>query len=90
MHFPSNDYKRGVQLQKSLLPKADIHQRGQIQELRKLVLDLKVMMEELDLEVEDSEEHRSLGHKGIFPPEPRRTEPKPLKPKLNTDDLLEL
>ena len=85
--FRSNNYKRGVQLQKSLLPNADVHRRGQIQELRKLVSDLKGMAEELNLEPEDSEEHRRLGQKGIFPAEPTRTETKPLKPKLNTNDL---
>ena len=88
--FRSNNYKRGVQLQRSLLPNADVHRRGQIQELRKLVSDLKKMAEELDLEPEDSEEHRRLGQKGIFLAEPTRTETNPLKPKLNTDDLFEV
>jgi len=45
------------------------------------------MAEELNLEAEDSEEHRRLGQKGIFPAKPTRTETKPLKPELNTEDL---
>ena len=86
----SDNYRRGVQLQKSLLPQADVHRRGQIQELRKLVSNLKEMTEELKLEPVDAEEHRRLGLMGFFPPEPKASEMKPLKPKLNTDDLFEL
>jgi hypothetical protein len=48
------------------------------------------MTEELNLELVGAEEHRRLGQKGIFPPEPKVAEIKPLKPKLNTDDLFEL
>jgi len=55
--FRSENYKRGVQLQKSLLPNSDVHHCGHIQELWKLVSDLKGMAEELNLEPEDSEEH---------------------------------
>jgi hypothetical protein len=73
MHFPRNDYKRGVQLQMSLLPKADIHRRGQIQELQRLVSELKVLTEQLNLDLGDSEGHRSLGQKGILPAGPKGT-----------------
>jgi len=48
------------------------------------------MTEELKLELVDAEEHRRLGQKGIFPADPKVIEMKPLKPELNTDDLLEL
>jgi len=48
------------------------------------------MTEELELELEESDEHLRLGQKGIFPVEPKATETKPLKPELNTDDLLEM
>jgi hypothetical protein len=48
------------------------------------------MAEELKLEPEGCEEHRRLGQMWIFPREPKVTETKPLKPQLNTDDLLEL
>ena len=88
--FRSGNLKRGIQLQKSLLPKADVHRRGQIEELRKLVSDLKGMTEEFKLELVESDEHLRLGQKGIFPMKPMGTEVKPLKPILNTDDLLEL
>jgi hypothetical protein len=90
MELRSDNYKRGIQLQKSLLPKADVHRRGQIEELRKRISDLKGITEELKLELGDSDEHICLGQKGIFPGKPRATETKPAKPRLNTDDLLEL
>jgi len=48
------------------------------------------MTEELKLELVDSAEHLRLGLKGIFPKEPMGSETKSVKPKLNTDDLLEL
>lgn len=47
-------------------------------------------MEELKLELGDADEHIRLGQRGIFPGKPRSIETKLLKPKLNTDDLLEL
>ena len=85
----SGNLRRGIQLQKSLLPKADVHRRGQIEELRKLVSDLKGITEEFKLELVELDEHLRLGQKGIFPREPM-SEVKPLKPTLNTDDLFEL
>ena len=85
----SDNYKRGGQLLRSLLPKADVHRRGQIQELRKLVSDLNAMTEELKLELSESEEHRHLGQKGVFPAKPRGIETKQPKPELNTDDIVE-
>ena len=48
------------------------------------------MTEELKLELGDADEHIRLGQKGIFPGAPKVIETKPLKPKLNTDDLPEL
>ena len=85
----SGDYRRAVRLQKSLLPQAGVHRRGQIQELRKLVADLKEMTDELELELVDAEEHRYLGQRGTFIMKREVDEMKPLKPKLNTDDLFE-
>ena len=85
----SDNYKRAVRLQKSLLPRAGVHRHGQIQELRKLVSELKEMTDELELELVDAEEHRYLGQKGIFMMKREVDEMKPLKPKLNTDDLFE-
>ena len=85
----SGNLERGIQLQKSLHPKAVVHRRGQIEELRKLVSDLKGMTEEFKLELVELDEHLRLGQKGIFPMKPG-TEVKPLKPILNTDDLFEL
>ena len=41
------------------------------------------MTEELKLELD---EHIRLGQKVIFPGEPKGTETKPVKPKLNTND----
>lgn len=48
------------------------------------------MIEGLNLELVDVEEHRRLGLKGIFPGVPKVAQMKPPKPKLNTDDLFEL
>ena len=48
------------------------------------------MTEEFKLELVELGEHLRLGQRGIFPMEPMGTEAKPLKPMLNTDDLLEL
>lgn len=86
----SDDYRQGIRLQKNLLPQAGVHRRGQIQELQSLVSDLKEMTKALKLELVGTEEHCHLGQKGIFPVEPKVTETKPLKPKLNTNDLFEL
>ena len=47
------------------------------------------MMEELKLELGDCDEHIRLGQKGIFPGKARCIETKPVKPTLNTEDLLE-
>ena len=61
----SDYHKRAIQLQKPLLPNSEVHRRGQLQELKKIVSRLEKMTLELELDLDGAEEHRYLGWKGI-------------------------
>jgi len=79
-------YERIIELQKLLLPVSEVHQRGEFKELRKLVSELQTLTG--GLELGDAEVHRNLGWKGIVK-QRKVVFTKPVKPMLNTSDLLE-
>ena len=71
------------------MPTSKVHRCGDIVNLRKLVSDLHIFTERLELELGDTEVHRNLGWKGIVK-QRKVVFTKPVKPKLNTSDLLEI
>lgn len=82
----SRNYERAIELQKQLSPTSEVHRRGQIDELRELVTNLQTLTERVELG--NVEMHRILGWKGVVILR-RVMFTKPIKPMLNTSDLLE-
>lgn len=75
-----------IKIQEQLSPPSEIHRRGEIDKLRQLITELYTLTERLDLG--DAEVHRKLGWKGVV--QRRKTVfTEPVKPILNTSDLLE-
>jgi hypothetical protein len=82
----SRNYEQAIELQEQLLPASEVHRRGEINELRNLVVNLQTLTERVELG--NAEVHRILGWKGIVK-QRKVVFTKPIKPMLNTSDLLE-
>ncbi|KAJ7576870.1 hypothetical protein C8J56DRAFT_1171170 [Mycena floridula] len=80
-------FKQALELQKALSPSSEIHQKGDVEQLKQLVRAVKALFDELHIEPsEDLFEDLEEGFTRIV--EPKKPPPEPeAKPSLNTSDL---